>query len=64
VAIYLQRQLRGDRLEAIGKEFRMNSYSTVSSVIERTKNQILNNRKLRKRFEQLKKGLQMSQEKI
>jgi putative transposase len=64
LAISLQRQLRGDSLEEIGKEFKMNSYSTVSSVIERTKNQILNDRKLRKRFEQLKKGLQMSQEKI
>ena len=64
VAIYLMRQLRGDKLEEIAGEFKMNSYSTVSTVIERTKEQVSKNRKLRRRFEQLKKSLHMSQKKI
>lgn len=37
VSILLMRQLRKDRLEDIGRRFRMGKYSSVSSVIERTK---------------------------
>ena len=64
VAIYLLRRLRGDRLDEIGKEFRMAKYSSVSSVIQRMKSEISRNRKLRKRVEQLEEELKMSQEQI
>jgi len=62
VAIYLMRQLRGDSLEEIGREFRIATYSSVSSVIERTKAMIAKDRTLRHRIEELKKEIYMSQE--
>ena len=63
MAVYLMRNLRGDSLEQIGREFKMAKYSTVSSVIERTRDQISKNRKLKKQVETLKEGINMSQEK-
>ena len=62
VAIYLQRQLRGSKLEEIGEEFGIGSYSTVSTIIERTKKEAIKNRRLRRRIEQLRHELEMSQE--
>ena len=62
VAIYLLRQLRGSKLKGIGTEFGISSYSTVSTIIERTRNEILKNRRLRKRIEQLRSELVLSQE--
>ena len=38
-AIYLLRQLRGVKLDKIGREFGLTNYSTVSTIIERTKKQ-------------------------
>ena len=63
VAVYLMRNLRGDSLEQIGREFMIGKYSTVSNVIERTKAHILRNRKLKKRLENLKTEINMSQRK-
>ncbi len=37
VAIYPARRLRRERLKEIGEAFQMNTYSSVSSVIERLK---------------------------
>jgi len=62
VAIYLQRQLGGSKLEEIGEEFGIGSYSTVSTIIERTKKEVIKNRRLRRRIEQLRHELEMSQE--
>ena len=62
VAIYLVRNLRGDSLEQISKEFKMSNYSSVSSVIERMKALILKDRKLKRRVEILKKEISMGQE--
>jgi chromosomal replication initiation ATPase DnaA len=60
MAIYLTRQLRGDSLNQIGLDFRMNNYSSVSSAIERTKRWMAEDRKLRikanKLFFQLSKS--------
>ena len=56
--------MRGDSLEQIGREFKVAKYSTVSSVIERTWDQISKNRKLKKQVERLKEEINMSQEKI
>ena len=62
VAIYLLKQLRGPKLKEIGTEFGISSYSTVSTIIARTRNEIPKNRRLRKRIEQLRSELVMSQE--
>ena len=50
------------KLEEIGREFGMNNYSSVSTVIERTKQKATRDRKLRKRIEKLKIDLKVSQE--
>jgi putative transposase len=54
VAIFLSRRLRGDRLDEIGRDFNLKRYSSVSTVIERTKAQMSRDRKLRQRVEKLK----------
>ena len=41
-AIYLLRTLRGDTLDEIGREFNMNRYSSVSSVVQRMSAKISN----------------------
>jgi len=64
VVIYLLRQIRGSKLKEIGTEFDISSYSTVSTIIERTRNEIHKNRRLRKRIEQLRSELVLSQEQI
>ena len=61
VAIYLLR-LRGSKLKKIGTEFGISSYSTVRTIIERARNEIPKNRRLRKRIEQLRSELVLSQE--
>ena len=61
-AIYLMRHLMGSKLEEIGREFGINNYSSVSTVIERTKQKATHDRKLRKRIEKLKIDLKVSQE--
>jgi len=62
VAIYLNRRLRGDSLKQIAEQFRIKKYSSVSSVIERIKAAIENDRRLRSRIEKLVSGLNKSQE--
>jgi hypothetical protein len=56
------RHVRGDSLAEIGREFGIAKYSSVSSVIERTKAIIAKDRPLRHRVEKLKEELNMSQE--
>jgi chromosomal replication initiation ATPase DnaA len=62
VAIYLMRHMRGDGLKEIGREFGVAAYSSVSSVIERTKAMIAKDRVFRHRVEELKEAINMSQE--
>jgi len=62
VAMYLLRTLRGDTLEEIRREFNMNRYSSVSSVVQRMSANISEDRQLRKRVEKLKAEVHMSQE--
>ena len=62
VAIYLTKKLTGRNLHEIGREFGINNYSTVSTVIERTKQKASTDRVFRKRIEKLKMDLMMSQE--
>jgi REP element-mobilizing transposase RayT len=52
-AIYLMRQLRRDTLQEIGKQFRVEKYSSVSSSIESTKQKMQKNRNLKRRLSEL-----------
>ena len=61
VAIYLLRTLRGDNLEEIGRDFNINRFSSASSVVERMKGRVSKNRQLRKRVEEIKNAMHMSQ---
>ena len=61
VAIYLSRLLRGDRLNELGRDFDLKRYSSVSTVLQRTKAEISRDRKLRQRVEKLKTILIKSQ---
>jgi putative transposase len=62
VAIYLTRRLRGDRLKEIGEAFKIDRYSTVSTIVERMKVRIERDEGLRKRVDPLMSTIQMSQE--
>jgi len=53
VAIYLARRYRNENLKEIGDQFQINKYSSVSSVVERMKKLMAQDRKLRKRVEQV-----------
>ena len=61
VAIYVTRLLRNERLEAIGGEFGMNRYSSVSSAIERVKRQISQDAKMRTRIQTISSALTKGQ---
>lgn len=62
VAMYLTKKLRGSTLQKIGREFGINNYSSVSTVIERTKRKAGSDCSFRKRIENLKMDLKLSQE--
>jgi putative transposase len=61
LAIYLSRQLRGNKLAEIGEEFGIGNYSTVSTIIERMKSRISKDRRMKKRVQDLMDDLKMSQ---
>ena len=61
VAIYMLRTLRGDNLEEIGRHFNINRFSSVSSVVERTRGKISRNRQLRKRIKEINAAINKSQ---
>ena len=62
VAIYLTRRLTGDRLKQIAADYGLKKYSSVSSIIERMKASIADDKKLRKRIENLRSRITKSQE--
>ncbi|MDY6951758.1 MAG: helix-turn-helix domain-containing protein, partial [Thermodesulfobacteriota bacterium] len=62
VAILLTRKLRRDSLKEIGQQFHMEKYSSVSSVIERMKKQMLADRNLKKRVDRVADETSKSQE--
>lgn len=51
VAIYLARKCSGLALGEIGKEFGLEKYSSVSSIVTRTENQLSKNKRLQNRLE-------------
>jgi chromosomal replication initiation ATPase DnaA len=61
-AIFLTRKLRHDSLKEIGRRFQMEKYSSVSSIIERTKRQMLKDRNFRKRADRVANMVNKSQE--
>ncbi len=56
-AIYLTRLLRRDTLKEIGKEFKISNYSSVSSIIEKTKVDLVCNKNLKKQVGNIRKRL-------
>jgi len=63
VSLYLIRRLRGDGLEEIAKEFGLHHYSSISNARERVHNQLLQDRRLRKRIERIQSRLNTHQSK-
>jgi putative transposase len=61
MGLYLSRHLRGDSLKRIGEHFEIDSYSTVSSIIERFKARLHSDRSLARRIDQVRQVI-MSQE--
>ncbi len=61
MAIYLVRRLRKDGLRAIGSEFGLREYSSVSSIVQGFEKQFPKNRGLQKRYEVLRKALIIGQ---
>ena len=53
VAIYFTRQLRGEGLDEICKEYHMKRHSSASSVISKVRDQISKDKKFRKRVEEM-----------
>ncbi len=53
VAIYLTRRLRHDSLQEIGTQFQIRKYSSVSSIVERMKDRIDADRKVKKCINEL-----------
>jgi len=62
VAIYLTRKLRGDTLKTTGNGFKMDNYSSVSSIIERMKALIAQDPILREKVDKLVSLIDKSQE--
>ncbi|MBW2544564.1 MAG: transposase [Deltaproteobacteria bacterium] len=62
VAIFLNRKLRHDSLKEIALQFHMEKYSSISSIIERMKKQMLTDSTLKGRVDRVAKGVSKSQE--
>jgi len=61
VAIFLVRKLRRDGLKKIGLQFRMEKYSTISSILERMKRRMLKDLNLKRRMDRVAEGICKSQ---
>jgi REP-associated tyrosine transposase len=53
VAIYLTRQLRGENLAEICREYGLKTHSSASSAVERVRGQLIKDRRFRKRVDKL-----------
>jgi putative transposase len=60
LGLYLSRYLRGDSLNSIGEQFKIDNYSTVSSIIERFKARLQSDKPLVRKVDQVRQAL-MSQ---
>jgi len=61
VAIYLMRQMRGDDLNSIKKVFKINAYSTVSSIVHKISHLTKTDGKIGKEIQILKEKIRKSQ---
>jgi len=52
LAMYISRMSRGERLEIVGQEFYLHTYSSVSTAIERTRKKLATHT-FRRRYEQI-----------
>jgi chromosomal replication initiation ATPase DnaA len=64
VAVYLCRGLSGETLAPIGKEFRLDNYGSVSSVVTRMKKTLMRDVRLRKRVARLEQQLRKASNQI
>jgi chromosomal replication initiation ATPase DnaA len=64
VAIYLARKKCGLRLDEIGRQFGLEKYSSVSSIVTRTEKQLSRDKQLRKRIGEIIEDTAKSQAKI
>jgi chromosomal replication initiation ATPase DnaA len=62
IAIYLTRYLRSDNLINVGKIFEIAKNSSISSVVERLKREMIRDNKIKKRIEILRGELAKGQE--
>ena len=63
IAIYLARRISRENLDEIAKAFNVGTYSSVSSVVNRTGSQLRTESRLRKSYQQIYASLNMSQAK-
>jgi len=61
VAVFMIRHLRNDTLRQVGKQFGIEKYSTVSSIVERVKYEMKVDNGLKKRVQNLAEKITMSQ---
>ncbi len=61
VAVYLIRRLRNDTLKQVGDQFGIQKYSTVSSIVERVKQEIKVDNGLKNRVQKLSEKINKSQ---
>ena len=61
IALYLARRLTGKKLEEIGKEFNMDNYSTVSSVLCKIGREVKTSKALQRRITQIEDRLLKNQ---
>jgi len=64
VAIYLARKRCGLRLDEIGREFGLEKYSSVSSIVTRTEKQLSRDKQMRNRIGKISDEIEMHQAKI
>jgi len=63
IAIYLARRLSGENLDEIAKAFNVGTYSSVSSVVNRTGSQLRRDSRFKKSYQQISAVLSMTQAK-
>lgn len=61
IAVFLARELRGDSLKSIGKTFKINNYSSVSSIVEGMRGKIHKNKMLKQKIGQIIEKVRLSQ---
>ena len=61
MAIFLTRRLTGERLEKISGEFGMNCYSSVSSVLQQMNKLVIQDKQMKRKFDQLLSNIYNSQ---